>query len=98
MKVRNKPTAYAMFEALANEFEHKSRMVSVDLRRRLQDQRCGEKEDLRTHFSKLRSMREDLAAQGHSPSDDDFYAIILGSLPSSFDPYVSAIMTSMNVV
>ncbi|THH15142.1 hypothetical protein EUX98_g9511 [Antrodiella citrinella] len=98
MKVRTKPTAAAIWAALTGEFEKKSRMVSVDLRRRLQDTRCGERDDLRTHFSKLRTMREDLSAMGHPPSDDDFYAIILGSLPSSYDPYISAVTATSSVL
>src|ERR1700712_3217111 len=73
-------------------------MVSVDLRRRLQEERCGEKGDIRTHFSKLRTMREDLAAMGHPPIDEDMYAIILGSLPASYDPYISAVNATLSVL
>lgn len=47
IKLHSKPTALAIWTALSNEFENKSRMVSVDLRRRLQDQRANEKDDLR---------------------------------------------------
>jgi hypothetical protein len=71
-------------------------MVSVDLRRRLQDQKCLEKGDVVAHFTTLRMMREDLAAMGHPPSDD-FYAIILGSLPLSYDPYISAVSATSSV-
>ncbi|CDO68465.1 hypothetical protein BN946_scf184919.g2 [Trametes cinnabarina] len=86
MKIRAKPTARVIWEALAQEFECKSRMVSVDLRRRLQEQKCSDKDDVRVHFAKMRAMREDLAAMGQSPSDDDFFAIIMGSMPSSYEP------------
>ena len=34
---------------------------------------------------------------GHLPSDDDFYAIILGSLPPSYDPYISAVSATSSV-
>ncbi|KAI0365546.1 hypothetical protein BV20DRAFT_925041, partial [Pilatotrama ljubarskyi] len=64
---------------------------------RLQEQRCSEREDVRTHFAKLRTMREDLSAMGHPPADDDFYAIILGSMPSSYEPYISAISATSRV-
>ena len=73
-------------------------MVSVDLRRRLQDERCDERGDIRTHFTKLRTMREDLAAMGQPPTEDDFYAIILGSLPCSFDAYISALTATSSVL
>jgi hypothetical protein len=43
-------------------------------------------------------MREDLASMGHSPSEDDFYAIVIGSLPPSYDPYVSALNATSSVL
>ncbi|KDR78120.1 hypothetical protein GALMADRAFT_245146 [Galerina marginata CBS 339.88] len=43
-------------------------------------------------------MRENLAAMGQSPSDDDFYSIILGSLPPSYDPHISAISATSSVL
>src|SRR6202522_289469 len=73
-------------------------MVSVDLRRRLQDQRCPEKGDIIAHFAILRTMREDLAAMGQPLSENDFYAIILGSLPGSYDPYISAVNATSGVL
>ncbi|KIM65706.1 hypothetical protein SCLCIDRAFT_52183, partial [Scleroderma citrinum Foug A] len=60
---------------------------------KLQETRCTEKGDLRAHFDKLRSLREQLAALGQSIGDEDFTAIILGSLPTSYDPNIGA-MTS----
>ncbi|KAF8799615.1 hypothetical protein BYT27DRAFT_7120154, partial [Phlegmacium glaucopus] len=73
-------------------------MVSVDLRRRMQEQRCLEKGDVATHFSTLQTMREDLASMGQSLTENDFYAIILGSLPSSYDPYISAVNATSSVL
>jgi hypothetical protein len=98
MKIRSKTTASEIWTELGNEFQKKSRMVSVDLRRRLQEERCDERGDIRTHFTRLRTMREDLAAMGQQPTEDDFYAIILGSLPSSFDPYISAVSATSSVL
>ncbi|KAI0341106.1 hypothetical protein BDW22DRAFT_1308856, partial [Trametopsis cervina] len=65
---------------------------------RLQDERCGERGDVRAHFDKLRTMTEDLAAMGHPPDDNDLYAIVLGSLPSSYDTYTSAITATSAVL
>ncbi|KAL7281619.1 hypothetical protein ACG7TL_004936 [Trametes sanguinea] len=67
MKIRMQPTAHKIWNALAQEFERKSCMVSVDLRRRLQEQRCSDRDDVRAHFAKLRMMRKDLAAMGQVP-------------------------------
>src|ERR1700678_874201 len=79
-------------------FQKKSRMISVDLRRRLQQEKCVEKGDVRAHFSNLRTMREDLASMGHPPSNDDMYAIASGSLPPSYDSYISAVSTTSSVL
>src|ERR1700678_2381120 len=79
-------------------FQKKSRMISVDLRRRLQQEKCVEKGDVRAHLSKLRTMREDSASMGHPPSDDARYAIALGSLPPSYDSYISAVSATSSVL
>ena len=83
MKVRGQGTAKGIWEALSKDFQNKSLMVSVDLRRRLQEEKCIEKGDVRAHFSKLRTMQEDLSVMGKLPDNADFYAIILASLPPS---------------
>ncbi len=91
MKIRDQPTARDVWKKIAEAFEKKSRMVVIDLRRRLQDTSCEETEDVRAHLTKLMEMREDLAAMGQPPSDDDFYAIIIGSMPNSYESYFSAL-------
>ena len=73
-------------------------MVSIDLRRRLQELRCTDKGSIVDHFSTLRTMREDLASMGESLSENDFYAIIMGSLPPSYDPYLSALNGTSSVL
>ena len=95
---QDKGTALKIWEALQGDFQNKSQMVAVDLRQRLQQERCAEKGDVRAHFSKLRTMREDLAAMGHPPGDDEFYAIILGSLPYSFEPFISTLNATLSVL
>ncbi len=78
MKIRGKGNALEIWKALTVDFQNKSRMVSVDLRRRLQQLTMYRKGNVRVraHFLILRTMREDLAAMGHAPTD----AIVLGSL------------------
>jgi len=98
MKIRTKGTARDIWEALQKDFQSKSRMVSVDLQRRLQQQHYAEKGDVRSHFDTLRLMREDLASMGHSPLEDDFYAILIGFLPPSYDPYISALNATSSVL
>jgi hypothetical protein len=98
MKIHDRKTAREIWEALQHGFQSKSCMVAVDLRHRLQQERCPEKGDLRTHFAKLRTMQEDLAAMDHPPGEDELYAIILGSLPSSYEPFVAAMNATSSVL
>jgi len=98
MKIRGKSSALEIWESLADAFQARSRMVSVDLRYRLQQQCCAKKSDVHTHFATLRTMRKDLAAMGHAPSKDDFYAIILGSLPKSFESFISALNATASIL
>ena len=71
MKIQDKGTALKIWEALQWDFQNKSQMVAMDLRRCLQQKRCIEKGDVQAHFAKLRTMQEDLAAIGHPPDDDE---------------------------
>ena len=98
MKIFTKPTVCEIWNELKKEHESKSLMVSVDLRRRLHELRCGERDDAREHFAKMRAMREDLAAMGHSPSDDDLCAIVLGSMSNSYEPFISALSATSRVL
>ena len=57
MKIRTKGTAYEIWKELENHFQNQSRMVSIDLRRRIQELRCAKKRDMLIHFATLRTMR-----------------------------------------
>ena len=43
-------------------------------------------------------MKKELAGMGHSPGDNEFYVIILGSLPYSFKPFISALNATASVI
>ena len=96
MKIKR--TAGKIWRELEKHFQNRSQMVSIDLRRQLQDQCCPEMGDVIIHFATLCTMREDLASMGQPLSENDFYAIILGSLPPSFDPYISAVNATSSVL
>ena len=98
MKIHSKMTAYEIWKDLEGHFQNQCRMVSVDLRRRIQDQCCPEKGDIIAHFAMLCTMQEDLAAMGQPLSENDFYTIILGSLPGFYDPYISTVNATSSVL
>ena len=78
--------------------EKKSRMVTVDMRHKLQAEKCPESGDVRAHLYKLQAMREDLASMGGSIDDEDFTSIILGSIPQSYDTYIAAITATSSLM
>ena len=53
MKVRAKGTMYEIWKELRGHFEKRSRMVSINLRRRLQEIRCADKGDITEHLATL---------------------------------------------
>ncbi|KAJ7495247.1 hypothetical protein FB451DRAFT_1477843 [Mycena latifolia] len=91
LKVKGAATAKEMWEKVKEEYEKKSKMVTVDLRQKLQDERCADGVDVKTHLDKLRTMRADLIAMSTDPGDENFVAIVLGSLPASYETYLSAL-------
>ena len=98
IEVRKKETAYLMWEAVKSQREKKSRMVTVDMRQRLQAEKCTEHGDVRAHLTKLLTMREDLASMGGSISDEDFTSIVLRSIPLSYDTYIAAITATSTLL
>lgn len=98
LEVRRNESAKGMWEAVRDQREKKSRMVTVDLRRKLQAEKCTESGDIRAHLYKLQAMREDLASMGGSITDEDFTSIILGSIPQSYDTYIAAITATSTLL
>jgi hypothetical protein len=70
----------------------------IDLRCRLQDERCEDNGNIHTHFDTLRSMCEDLAALRDNLGDKDFGTMVIGSLPHSYDSYLSTITATLSVL
>src|SRR6202522_333476 len=98
LEVRKRESAKEMWDAVRDQREKKSRMVTVDMRHKLQAEKCPESGDIRAHLYKLQAMREDLASMGGSISDEDFTSIILGSIPQSYDTYIAAITATSTLL
>jgi hypothetical protein len=73
-------------------------MITIELRKQLQVTRCTKNGNVRTHFDNIRTMREELASLGTSLSEQDFSAIILGSLPKFYDQFISAVTATASVL
>ena len=98
IEVRKKETAALMWDAVKDQREKKSHMVTVDMRQKLQSEKCNEHGDVCLHLIKLQIMWEDLALMGGSISDEDFTSIILRSIPQSYDLYIAAITATSSLL
>jgi len=91
LKVKGEKTAREMWNKVKAEYEKKSKMVTVDMRRKLQDEKCPEGGDVKAHLMKLQTIREGLITMGADLRDENFVAIVLGSLPTSYKTYLSVL-------
>jgi hypothetical protein len=87
MRIDGKSTAKECWDKLRETFGHKH-LIGLDvtqLERGLFNKRCGEDEDVRSHFEKLLDLREQLASLGKGLSDNEFSYILITSFPASYD-------------
>jgi hypothetical protein len=96
--VRKETTTKEVWDAVIKHHQQKAQLIIVELRCKLQNEKCEEKGDLRAHLAKLRRMREDLAMMGEVVTDDNFRSIILGSLPNSFDTFLTSITNQISPI
>ena len=67
------------------------------MQRKLQEQRCTEKGDVHAHFDEMITLHEELASLGHSVSFNDFCAMLLSSVPMSYESTISTMTTSARI-
>ncbi|KAI6011978.1 hypothetical protein BKA83DRAFT_4372855 [Pisolithus microcarpus] len=63
----------------------------------MQNLHCREREDVHKHFDTLQDMREQLALMDQAPTDESFTAIIISSLPNSYQAQIGAVMALSKV-
>ncbi len=91
LKSKGELSAGKMWKKVKEEFEKRLKMMTVNLRRKLQEEHYPENGDVKAHLSKLEALCKELTTMSTDPGDDNFIAILLGSLPTSYDPYVAAL-------
>ena len=96
-RIKEKTTAKEVWMALCDLAEKRGKMVEIDVRRRIHDTRCIEGGDICAHLDSLLSLQNQLTGMGCALSDDDFVAIILSSLPKSYESVISVIITSASL-
>ena len=97
-KIKLKATVKEAWDALQADFEKRSRMITIELQKRLQDTCCTESGNIRTHFDTIRTMQEELASLRTILSEPDFSATILGFLPKSYDQFLLAVTATASIM
>jgi rhamnogalacturonyl hydrolase YesR len=64
LTVQKKTTTKKVWDAVVKHHHQKSQLIIVELRHKLQNERCEEKEDVHAHLAKLQQMHNDLASMG----------------------------------
>ena len=90
-RIKTKKLAKGVWDTLVAIFQERLLMVAIDLQQKMQSVKCGDSEDVRTHFEKLANTREQLASMGVSLSDTEYANTLIGSLPTVYDPTISSI-------
>ncbi len=98
LKVKGEKTPGLMWKKVKDEYKKKSKMMTVDLRRKLHDMKCAENGDVKAHSNVIRTILEDLQSMGAYPGDNNALAIYMGSLPPSYDPYLSALTATSTLL
>ncbi len=97
LKVKGELSAGRMWKKVKEEFEKRLKMMTVDLRRKLQEERCPKNGDVEAHLLIFKALRKELTTMSADPGDDNFIAILLGSLPALYDPYL-AVLTATSAL
>jgi hypothetical protein len=90
-KIKGGTSAKDFWHSLKALFEFKSRRIRYGLERRLYNQQCRKRDNVRTHFASMDSLREQLAAAGKSIPDDEYAYLLLTSLPKAYNDTVSIV-------
>ena len=90
--IQSKTTAKEAWDTLQNHFEFVSVTQIVRLSRRFYAGKMEEGKDLMKHITEMTSLAEQLRGMKEDISDKKFAMVILGSLPESYDNF----LTSMN--
>jgi hypothetical protein len=71
--------------------EGKSTLITADVRKCMLLAHCDEGRDIKVHFGELNRLCQIMAGMGVIVNNEDYMAIIMGSLPDSYRPIISAL-------
>ena len=96
-RIKTKTNVHDVWTEITSVHQTRSKMITIDLDKQFQATKLGDTADPRIHFEKLEEMRERLASMGKSFTDEEFAAILLGSLPQSYEQTINALNATADV-
>jgi hypothetical protein len=94
LQIRSKTNAKDVWDTLKALYETRSELTKINLSQRLQSMKCGEEDNLRTHYDRLNELREQLAALGKTLTNTEYAAIMMGSLLPSYESVLHSIAST----
>src|SRR5712672_1931219 len=94
LQIKSKTNVKEVWDALKALYETRSELAVVQLTNRFQSTKCGEDDNVRTHYELLADLREQLAAMGKTITDREYAGTLMGSLPPSYESVLSTISSS----
>ena len=83
--IKGHSTVKDMWAVLKKMYEDRTRILMADMMWHFCNKRCGDSENMRTHFEELSQLREQLAVMGKEINDEDYADVLMSSLPPSYD-------------
>src|SRR5882724_1525807 len=77
-----------MWRTIVVEFDHKGRMVQVDLHCRMMEKQVSETDDIHAHLDSMALSHECLSGMGVAIHDEDYASMVLMLLPDSYTTHL----------
>jgi hypothetical protein len=96
LAVQKEMTVKNIWDAVVKHHQQKAQLIIIELCQKFQNKKCKEKGDVCAHLSKLSQMQKDLALMGEVVTDDNYQSIILSSLPTSHNMFLTSITNQIS--
>ncbi|KAF8573213.1 hypothetical protein K439DRAFT_1376053, partial [Ramaria rubella] len=98
VKILHCKSISTMWKTICDEYEGKTRMVSVDVCHRMMETRVSEGDNICVHLKSLALSHERLIGMGATLDAKDYATIILESLPPTYFDYVFNLSSSARIL
>jgi len=91
IQIQHASTVANMWKTIVVEFDHKGRMVQVDLCCRMMEKWVSEMDDIRAHLDNMALLHQHLSGMGIAIHDEDYMSMVLMLLPDSYTTHLKTL-------